>query len=111
MAFLDIKNRIDGDAVIVEFHGEIDKSTIDIFKNTVTPLVEQNPSSRFIFDFTDLKFINSEGIGSLMAFHTRLVKREKKLILVGLQSNVRDVLDLIGLTKLIPNYPDMVSAK
>ena len=113
MALLDIKNRVEGDALIVELNGEIDKSTVVVVKQSLVPLIEQQSATvaRFVLDCSHLTFINSEGIGTLMSLYASLAKREKKMILVGLQPNVRDVLDLIGVTKLIPNFPDLASVK
>lgn len=113
MAFLDIKQRTQGNALVIEFHGEIDKATVEMYKNTVTPLIDGDAVAlvaKVVFDCSDLKFINSEGIGLLMSYHTKLSKREKKIILAGLQPNVKDIFDLIGLTKLIPVFPDAASA-
>lgn len=110
MDILEIKNRNEGSAAVVEFHGEIDASSVELVKSQVTPIVENDVSGKFIFDCTDLKFINSAGIGQFMAFHTKLAKKDKKLLLVGLQPQVKDVFDLIGLTQLLQTFPDVKSA-
>lgn len=110
MASLEIKKQNENNALIIVLEGEIDKSTSGAFRDTVTPWMENEPVAKVIYDFSGLKFINSEGIGLIMSFHTKLLKREKKDIFVGLQKNVKDVFDLIGLTTLIPTYPDLKSA-
>lgn len=110
MAFLDIQQRLEGAATIVSLNGEIDKSTVEKFKTTLIPPVDSATSPKFLLDCANLKFINSEGIGLFMSFHAKLAKKEKKLLLIGIQPQVKDVFELIGLTRLIPVFPDVASA-
>ena len=70
-------------------------------------IVKGFEGKNLIFDFNRLKFINSEGIGYLMEIHTHLIKKDKKLVIVGLNSHVADVFKTIGINEIIPVYKDL----
>lgn len=100
----DVRN---DDYGVVEFHGELDQSTLENTEKRVGEILETFKSPNLIFDFTGLKFINSEGIGFIVSTQTKLLKRNQKLIICGLRRNVEDVLNLIGLPKLISIFPSV----
>lgn len=97
----DIK---DDDYEVVEFDGELDKSTLSEAETQLIKLVDSLKRKYLIMDFRRLKYINSEGIGLLMSLHTKLIKNNKRIFMCGANQNVLSVLDLVGLSKLIPSF-------
>ncbi len=89
---------------IVSFKGELDKAGLDVVKEELNKLAEEFDSKYLVFDFSELNFINSEGIGFLMTIHYRLTKREKELIVVGAAEHVYDVLKVIGLLSVMKHF-------
>jgi stage II sporulation protein AA (anti-sigma F factor antagonist) len=89
---------------IVKFTGELDKLGLDSVKTQVELIVDDLKPEKIVFDFDRLEFINSESIGFMMTLYMRLTKKNKKLIVLNAKSHVKDVLHVIGLTKLIPCY-------
>lgn len=89
---------------IISFDGEFDKAGHSEIAAELDKAVKDFQGTNLIFDFTRLKFINSEGIGYLMEIHTHLIKLDKKLVIVGLNSHVRDVFKTIGINEIIPVY-------
>lgn len=100
---LDDEKRIQ----IVEFDGEFDKAGYTDVHEQLNKSVKSFSGSKLVFDFTKLKFINSEGIGYLMEVHAHLVKEDKQLVLVGANAHVKDVFGTIGLSEIITLYPSM----
>lgn len=98
---LDVK---DNDYEVVEFHGELDKSTISGAEVELEKIVENFEREYLIFDFGGLVYINSEGIGLLISVHAKLAKNKKHLLFIGAKRNVMSVFELIGLQKLIPIF-------
>ncbi|MFA4890817.1 MAG: STAS domain-containing protein [Candidatus Gracilibacteria bacterium] len=92
---------------IIRFIGEFDKAGHMDIKDELDAVVKDFEFKDLIFDFTDLKFINSESIGYLMEIHAHLVKREKKLILIKPDAHVKEVLKTIGIDEVIPMYPSL----
>lgn len=89
---------------IVRFKGDLDKAGLESIKKLIDQTVDSFQEKYLIFDFGKLRFINSEGIGMLLTVHYRLVKKNGALIIVQPPNNVKDVLDVIGLLKIITAY-------
>lgn len=100
----------DPDYEVIEFHGDLDKSTLQGTEAEVGKALEQFQGRAFIFDLSDLNFLNSEGIGFLVSVHSKLKKRGKELLVASPKPNVNDIFHLIGLPKIIPVLENIASA-
>ncbi len=89
------------DYKIVVFDGDFDKAGFAEIKDTITEIVKEFNLKFLIFDFTNLEYINSEGIGFLMEVHTHLVQRGRKLVIFGLNDHVKDVFQAIGIAEIV----------
>lgn len=89
---------------VVKFTGEFDKAGHIEIREELDKFVEGFSLKSMIFDFSELKFINSEGIGYLMEIHAHLVQRDRQLVIVGPNSHVNDVFKAIGLSEIIPLF-------
>jgi len=94
---------------IVEFHGDFDKAGYTDVRAELDKIVQEFGLTDLVFDFTDLKFINSESIGYLMEVHAHLVKLGKALKIVGASEHVKEVLQTIGIAEIVPMYNDLNS--
>lgn len=104
---MEINKNESKDYTVIVFIGDLDKAGLDIIREQLDKTVEELTTSRMIFDFSKLNFINSEGIGFLLKVHYRLIKRNKKLVIVNAADHVKDVLDVIGLLKILDYYPTL----
>lgn len=87
---------------VVKFDGEFDKAGHSQVRDVLDKCVKGFTLKTLIFDFSNLKFINSEGIGYLMEIHTHLTQRDRQLVLVGPNAHVKDVFNTIGIAEIIP---------
>lgn len=94
---------------VVHLQGEFDKAGFALIKEKLDDCVMKFTAKELVFDFSALKFINSEGIGCLMEIHTHLVKLDKKLVLIGVNPNVEDVFKAIGIDVIVPIYKDLAA--
>jgi anti-anti-sigma factor len=92
---------------VISFDGEFDKAGHSEVSTELDEAVKAFDGTSLVFDFTRLKFINSEGIGYLMEIHTHLLKEDKKFVIVGLNAHVKDVFDTIGISEIIPIYVNL----
>lgn len=97
--------------LVVSFKGELDKAGLDVVKEELNKLSDETESRYLVFDFTELNFINSEGIGFLMTIHYRLTKKGQELVVVGAAEHVYDVLKVIGLLSVMKHYKTMEEFK
>jgi anti-anti-sigma factor len=96
---------------VVTLHGDMDKAGLDLVKEKLEKMVDDFSLQYFVFDFSDLNFINSESIGFLMAIHSHLVKEKKSLVVVSAKDHVKDVLSVIGILSVIDYYDSLESFK
>ncbi|PIR54768.1 hypothetical protein COU74_03405 [Candidatus Peregrinibacteria bacterium CG10_big_fil_rev_8_21_14_0_10_36_19] len=87
---------------IVKFEGDFDKAGYSDIKDSLKATVDAFKGKYLIFDFSKLKFINSEGIGYLMELNGHLVKGDKKLAILKANAHVKDVFSAIGLPEIMP---------
>lgn len=94
---------------IIKFDGDFDKAGYIEVRDKLNSAVKSFSGISLIFDFSHLKFINSEGIGYLMEVHTHLVRADKRLVIVGANDHVKDVFSTIGIKEIVPLYSDIDS--
>lgn len=92
---------------VVKFEGEFDKIGYSGIQDDLKGLLEEFPLQTAVFDFGKLKFINSEAIGYLMDIRAHLVKKDRNLVIVGLQDNIDDIFDTIGMKDVVPIYKSL----
>ena len=98
---LTINTRQENDVVIVELKGQIDggpksRELQELVKNTLT-----EGKINFIFDITEIKWINSLGAGVLIASYASVRRNEGYINLVGITDRVQVVLRTCGLTPTV----------
>ena len=93
---------------VVEFKGNLDKVGLEKGEPKMEEVAAQLSAGYLVFNFEKLDFINSEGIGLMLTLHARLIKKSMKLVIVGANSHVKDVFDVIGMTKIINCFDTMV---
>lgn len=93
---------------LVNFIGSLDKAGLNEVRSQLEEIVESMDEEQYlVFNFENMEFINSESIGFLLMLHTRLVKHEKHLVLVHAVEHVKDVLDVIGMLKIVMYSPTL----
>jgi len=110
MALLTLKfisNPDNKEYSIIEFDGELDKSTIPNAELQIENFLVKSTQRFVVFNLSALKYANSEGVGFFVSTHTKLTHNNKQLVLFGLIANVADVFDAIGIGKLIPTFKNL----
>jgi anti-anti-sigma factor len=64
-----------------------------------------------LVDMTDVSFLASIGMRTLLSCAKALSKRGGKMVLLNPQPMVKDVMERTGVTSLIPVYDDIETAK
>lgn len=101
---IDIKDLNQHPSVkIVELKGELDIVGSREFTRKMLPVIEEG-NFYLIVDLSNLQYINSTGIYSLMRCFTKVKENGGFLKLVEMNERVKEILEVIGITKLIPSY-------
>lgn len=107
---VEVADGKDPSVKVVHLKGELDEISVETLKTYVDPLLNDKNAVKIIFDFTELEFLNSKGIGYLVSVHTHLTKDGRSLVLAGAVEPVMDVISLVGLTSIVPYYKTLDDA-
>jgi anti-sigma B factor antagonist len=97
---LDVERK--GTAIIVHCHGRLVFGVCDVLYHRVRELLPE--SKRIILDLTDLKQVDSMGLGTLVRLHVSAKSAGTCLELVNLGKQVRE---LLGITNLLSVFGEM----
>ena len=99
---LSLDQRTHGSWVVVEVGGELDLYTAPSFRESVLEATNDRTPPRVIVDFHRLGFIDSSGLGAIVACLKNVRERGGDLTLVAPEgSSLRRLLDLTGLDRVL----------
>jgi anti-sigma B factor antagonist len=94
---LDLESQVDGDVATVIVRGEIDVASAPRLREVLHDLVQAD-TKRIVLDCQGLEFLDSSGIGLLVATR-KLLGDSGELVLVSPPAHVRKVLELTGVAE------------
>lgn len=90
---------------VVELVGKIDRLKDSIMlKSHLNALLDKN-TRHVALDLSKVTYLDSGALNVLIYAHNALRKREGALVLIQPNEYVRDVLEVVGLDKLVKIYP------
>ncbi len=90
------ERKLEGGELTLILHGEINSVTSPDFERAIGDVADIH---RLVLDFADVAYISSAGLRVLMKTKREIGEREFKLI--NLTTEVRDVLDITGSSKIL----------
>jgi anti-sigma B factor antagonist len=99
----------DGHGVVLRVGGEADLATAPQLHAKLVDLVE-NGTGSIVVDLTPVAFIDSTGLGALLAGHRRAHARGHTIRLVCPEGQTLRVLRLTGMDMVLPVYSSLVEA-
>jgi anti-sigma B factor antagonist len=102
---LSLDRRAHGTWAVVEVGGELDLYTAPSFRESVLEAAGDTDPPKVIVDFRGLGFIDSSGLGAIVACLKHLRERGGDLALAAPEgSGLRRLLDLTGLDRVLTLY-------
>jgi anti-sigma B factor antagonist len=84
-----------GENGVIYFKGRLDTAQADKARS----FVESSPDAG-VFDFAELEYISSAGLGVLLVAHKRLMRSGGALKLINVNNHINDVFHYSGFDKL-----------
>ena len=110
MAELDIKQRQAGDVTILDCSGSIRRGDGAVsLRNAIRGLNEQG-NKKILLNLSEVKNVDSSGIGELIANYTTLSRDGGQLKLLKLTDKIRDLLVITKLLTVFDAYDDEAEA-
>jgi anti-anti-sigma factor len=99
---IETTKRQEGSVMIFDFAGELDETNAD---NTFTEIYEQIgdfSDKNILFNLAGLKYLNSKSIGYIADVFSNLEDNDGLMYISNCDEGVKDVLELVGITTIIP---------
>lgn len=97
------------DVLVMEVSGRLDNDTSQFFFDCLQGEIEEG-NTRVVLDCSELTFLSSLGIGTLIRIQSRLKQRGGTVKLAAVPGVVADVLRVVHLDRLLDIYPDVAAA-
>lgn len=91
----------DGSILIIAINGEIDHHSAEEIKSVTEHNLKERNSKNIIFDFTNVTFMDSAGIGMLIGRYKTLSYIGGKICLCNPSGNIKKLINLSGINKII----------
>jgi anti-sigma B factor antagonist len=100
---MDISEDRKADAVVLALSGKLDATTAKALEERIIGLINSG-TQRLVVDLSQLEYVSSSGLRVFLLSAKRLQATDGKIVLCGLQDNVRQVFDLAGFSSFLSIY-------
>jgi anti-sigma B factor antagonist len=107
---LDITTRAQEDVSILEVRGEIDLYSSTMLRDYVFNLIQQHHPRILIVELTDVTYIDSSGIATLVEGLQLANKTDTRFKIAGLSQRVLEVFELVKLERVFDIYTSIEEA-
>ena len=97
---------IDSSQLVVRLSGKLSLETVHNFIQTLRP----DPAARLILDLSGVSFLDSAGVGALVQIFVHRRNQGQSFALTGLTKQSTAVLQVAGLSKLLPVHASVEEA-
>ena len=88
------------DSVVLTVQGELDAMTVTELRETLDGIVAEG-HQRVIVDLTELRMIDSSGVGALVSLYNRLRAKGGKLFIRGIKDQPLAIFRLLKLDRIL----------
>jgi anti-sigma B factor antagonist len=106
---MQISERMEGEIPVISIKGDVDLETSPELRQFLKPKVGDK-CKRLLLDFSDVNYIDSSGLATLIEYFQEVQGFGGKLALASLSSRVRNVFEIVRLQEIFSLYPDVPSA-
>ena len=97
---------------VVILAGQLDESNVDQFAPKMYEMIQaMAEKTSVIFDFQQLTYLNSKSIGYFADFYNQITAKGGKIIIAKAPSNIKDILNVVGMDQMISMTQTMEEAK
>jgi len=107
---LQIKFSNKGTTLIIGISGELDHHSAEHARQKIDAEMIKSTTKNIIFDFSRLVFMDSSGIGIIMGRYKNIRELNGKAAIVNVNAQVRRILEMSGILKIMPIYDNMDDA-
>lgn len=94
-----------GNTLVVVLEGELDLKVANRLRHQMEQSLDDLPVRHLVLDLSRVCFIDSSGLGVILGRYKRVAAAGGKVALTGAQPQVRRILELSGLLRIMREYP------
>ncbi|MCD5380502.1 STAS domain-containing protein [Candidatus Gracilibacteria bacterium] len=99
---VEITKREEDSILIFEFSGELDETNADKTFKDMYEQIGDFSDKKIIFNMKGLKYLNSKSIGYIADVFSNIEDNDGEMYISNCDEGVKDVLELVGITTIIP---------
>ena len=103
---IEINKKEANGVTIFEFSGELDETNSDKTSTAIYEDIGDCSGKKIHFNLGNLKYLNSKSIGYIADVFSNIEDNEGKMYISNCDEGVKDVLELVGITTIIPTVDD-----
>ena len=104
---MEIKVTVKRKTLTVGLCGELDHHTAKEVRDLIENMIKNSQIKNLVFDFSDLSFMDSSGIGMIMGRYKKIRTLGGKVAAFGVNAQILRIMEMSGIDKIIkltPNY-------
>lgn len=101
---MNVKFKRCGNSLVVKIEGEIDAESAKTLRSKIDVEYDELRAKDIVFDFGDVGFMDSSGIGMIIGRHKRAAALGGEIKIFGADKTVRRIIELSGLGKIVKVY-------
>ncbi|WIF94329.1 anti-sigma F factor antagonist [Caminicella sporogenes] len=90
--------------LLVHFDGELDHHSAEEVREDIDSKIDANNIKNLIFDMSNMKFMDSSGIGVVIGRYKKISKLGGKVVVTCLNPHVDKIFQMSGIYKIIDKY-------
>lgn len=103
---IEVNKKEENSIMIFEFSGELDETNADKTFKTIYDDIGDFSQKDIIFNLSGLKYLNSKSIGYIADVFSNIEDADKQMYITNCSDGVKDILELVGITTIIPTVED-----
>lgn len=96
--------------LIVKIQGEIDHHCAAILREKIEKEFQKSDTKHLIFDFKDVTFMDSSGIGMVIGRYKSVMAYGGKTVVANANEKVSQIFQMAGMQRIIPQYASVTEA-
>lgn len=99
-----------GGIMVIKVYGEFDLAEADDCRHQIDERVRAEGVKELLFDLEKVTFIDSSGLGVILGRYRKAKEREGSVAISNANPRILKILELSGITRLIPVYANTTQA-
>ena len=105
---MEIRDKKEGEVVILEPIGRIDTNTASEFESKIVEVMD-NGANRFVVDLKEIDYISSAGLRVFLMAIKKLKSMDGSFIICSMSDHIKEVFDISGFTPIFTITADQTS--